>query len=264
MFKPSRRYKQKTMSVRRVFFLTLILFIIFTSAGIWIVNEKMKPALLAIATTQAEQLGNYAINYGIGQKVLTNLSAKDDPNDKPDLDVDKLIVTQKNDQNEVSDYTLNSTEANRMKGVVTDRILWFIRSAEKGNISMTNGSGDDPEYRAGGEGLVADIPLGQVLNNALLSNFGPRVPVEMDIVSNVLTDIRWSYKNVGINNVVIMYYLNVKVKVDVIVPFAVKTKTILQHIPIGSKLVPRDVPYYYGSGGLTPALPTEKGKTSDK
>lgn len=251
MFKPSRRYRRRTMPLRRVFFLSLFIFIMCTWAGIWIVNDQMKPAVMNIAVSQAEQLGNYAVNYGVGENVLANIRKNNDPNPLPNMDTDKLIVTHRNAQNEISDYELNSAEASRIKGAISDRILWFLRMAEKGKITMTNGPAQDLRYVQDGEGtgLIANIPLGQVLNNALISNYGPRIPVEMDIVSNVTADLQWDYRNVGINNIIFVIYLNVSVKVNVIVPFAIQAATINQHIPIGSKVLPQGVPYYYSSGG---------------
>lgn len=254
------------MPLRKVFFLSLILFSMFTASGLWIVNQQMKPAVLAIAVAQAEQLGNYAINYGIGENVLSNIQHNSDPNGSPYIDTNKLIVTHRNAQNEVSDYDLNSAEASRIKGVISNRIIWFLRMAEKGKISMTNGPAADLQYAGSGRGygMIADIPLGQILNNALLSNYGPRVPVEMEVVSNVATDIRWDYKNVGINNIIFMVYLDVRVNVNLIVPFAMKTATISQHIPIGSKVLPLGVPYYYNSGGsgASPSLPIDQAPGS--
>ncbi|RYL95673.1 sporulation protein YunB [Sporolactobacillus sp. THM7-4] len=262
MFKPSRRYRRKTTSFGRVIFVSLIIFLIMTAWGTWIVNKQMKPALMSIAETQAEQIGNYAINYGIGENVLTNIPKDHDPNDPPMIRANKLIVTHRNNQNELTDYDLNTEEVSRVKGRVTDRILWFLRMAEKGKISITNGPHEDLTYHRNnsGEGIVADIPLGQTLNNALLSNYGPSVPVEMDVVSNVSADFRLVEKNIGINNVVIYLYLYVKVNVNVIVPYAMKTETIEQHIPLDSIGFKSDVPYYYNQGGsgLSPALPIEK------
>ncbi len=256
------------MPAKRVFFLSLILFILFTSGGIWLVNEQMKPALMSIAVTQAEQLGNYAINYGIGENVLSNVTDANDPNQQPGIDTGKLIVTHRTAQNTVSDYDLDPAEVNRIKGIISNRILWFLRAAEKGNISMTNGPGADLVYQNSNQnnGIVADIPLGQILNNALLSNYGPRVPVHMDVVSNVQSDIRWSYKNIGINNIIFMVYLDVRVTVDVIVPFAIQTKTIAQQIPIGSKVLPQSVPYFYSSNGgsITPSIPVNPPNTGGK
>ncbi|RYM06190.1 sporulation protein YunB [Sporolactobacillus sp. THM7-7] len=269
MFKPSRRYRRRTASLRKVLLISLIIFSILTAWGTWMVNEKMKPAVMSIALTQAEQIGNYAINYGIGESALVNIHKDNDPNELPLIDANKLIETYRNEQNELTAYELNSEEASRVKGSISNRILWFLRMAEKGQISLTNGPSKDLEYhKAGkGEGIIADIPLGQVLDNALLSNYGPRVPVDMEIVSNVKTDFRLVEKNVGINNVVIHLYLYVTVKVDVIVPFAIKTEAIKQHIPIDSIGFKSDVPYYYHQGegsGLSPALPIEKAPKSDK
>lgn len=223
---------------------------------------------MGIAITQAEQLGNYAINYGTGENVLSNLKPANDPNKQPGIDANKLIVTHLDNQKEINYYYLNTGEANRIKAAVSDRILWFLRAAEKGQISMTNGPGSDLEYFASerNNGIIADIPLGQIMNNALISNYGPRVPVKMDVVSNVQTEIRWNYQNVGINNIVFMIYLDVSVKVDVIVPFAIKTRTISQHIPVASSVLPKGVPYYYSSGGsgLSPALPVNPSGNQNK
>ncbi|MCQ2009378.1 MAG: sporulation protein YunB [Sporolactobacillus sp.] len=268
MFKPSRRYRRKNMSIKHTLFLSLFIFFLCVSLAIWIVNEKMKPAVMSIALTQTEQISNYAINYGIGQNVLSNVNEKNDPNELPKIDPSKLILTHRTDENTVSDFDLNTEEANRLKGIISNRILWFLRAAEKGRISLTNGHADDLVYSKhhNGEALIADIPLGQVLNNALLSNYGPRVPVEMDVVSNVESDIRWNYKNEGINNTLFMLYLDVKIKVDVIVPFEMKTKTIVQHIPLGGKGLSPGVPYYYSSNGsgISTAVPIETPKKEEK
>ncbi|MCO7127315.1 sporulation protein YunB [Sporolactobacillus shoreicorticis] len=268
MFKPSRRYRRKNMSIKHTLFLSLFIFILCISIAVWIVNEKMKPAVMSIALTQTEQIGNYAINYGTGQEVLSNVTKENDPNEIPTIDYSKLIVTHRTDDNKVTDFDLNMEEANRLKGIISNRILWFLRAAEKGRISLTNGHADDLVYSKhhNGDALIADIPLGQVLNNALLSNYGPRVPVEMDIVSNVETDIKTKYGNVGINNPLYLLYLKVKVKVDVIVPFEIKTKTIVQRIPFGGKNINPGVPYYYSSNGsgISTSVPIETPKTDEK
>ncbi|MFT8872498.1 MAG: sporulation protein YunB [Sporolactobacillus sp.] len=263
MFKASRRYRRRTVSFKRVFLVTVGLFSLFTAAGIWLVNEQMKPAVMAVALTQAEQIGNYAINYGQGEDVLTNLSGSADPNPLPVIDMNKLIATRLNKKQEVVDYSLNAQAVNHLKSLIADRVLWFLRATEKGQISLTNGPEKDLRYEAHpqGEAVIADIPLGQILNNALLSNYGPTIPVEMEVVSNIQNDVHWTYQNVGINTVVVTVYLDISVKVDVIVPFAMKSETIQQHLLLGSRVLPLNVPYYYSSGngeGITPAVPIEK------
>ncbi|MFT8361894.1 MAG: sporulation protein YunB [Sporolactobacillus sp.] len=264
MFKPDRRLSRRTMPFKRVFLITVLLFSVFTAIGLWIINAEMKPAVLAIALTQAEQLGNYSINYGQGETVLTNVTDKNDPNPFPTINMNQLIVTHMNNNKEVTDYSLNPQAVNHVKGIISDRILWFLRAAEKGQIALTNSPDEDLTFHQHGndQGIVADIPLGQVLNNALLSNYGPTIPVEMDVVSNVQTDLRWSYKNVGINTVIFMIYLDVKVKVDVIVPFAMQSETISQHLLLGSKILPLNVPYYYssGSGSQSPSVTLDSPK----
>lgn len=268
MFKPDRRLRRRTMPFKRVILITVVLFALFTAIGLWTINEQMKPAVIAIALTQAEQLGNYAINYGQGEDVLTNLSGKTDPNPYPKINMNKLIVTNLNSKKQVIDYSPDPQAVNQVKGIISNRILWFLRATEKGQISMTNGPVEDLAFHKHpkGEAVVADIPLGQVLNNALLSNYGPRIPVEMDVVSNVKTDVRWSYKNVGINNVIFMIYLDVKVRVNVIVPFAMKSETISQHLLLGSKILPLNVPYYYSSGGssLSPSISLDNPQKKSK
>jgi sporulation protein YunB len=268
MFKPSKRYRRKNMSIKHTLFVSLIIFILCISLAVWTVNEKMKPAVMSIALTQTEQIANYALNYGIGENALSNVNEKNDPNELPNIDSSKLFVTHYTDEKKISSFEVNTAEVNRLKGIISNRILWFLRAAEKGRISLTNGHADDLVYSKHHEGdaLIADIPMGQILNNALLSNYGPRVPVEMDVVSNVESDIRVSSKNVGINNPLFLVYMDVKVKVDVIVPFEIKTKTIVQHITIGGKGISPGVPYYYSSNGsgISTAVPIEQSKDKKK
>lgn len=269
MFKPSRRYRRRTLPFRHVFMISLMLFAFFTAWGLWMINEQMKPPLLAIASTQAEQISTYAINYGIGKITIKNMEDGTDPNSKPNIDVNKLINRTYNDQKEVSDYSLNTAEVNRVKVEMTNRILWFLRMVEKGKISLTNGGIDDLKYKEpeNSDGIVADIPLGQATNNALLSNLGPRVPVRLDVVSNLDADIRQTVKRVGINNTYVSLVLHVKLNINIIIPFAVKTEPIEQNIPIVTEVLPGDVPYFYsqgGNGSATPSFSIDNPETKKK
>lgn len=266
MFKPSRRYRRRNLSFKKSLLLSLFIFILCVSLAIWLVNEKMKPALFSIAETQTEQMAHYAINYGIGEHVLSNITKENDPNEIPKIE--ELFITHRTEDQKITDFELNSEKANQLKGQISNRILWFLRAAEKGRISFTNGPEDDLFYSKNhhGDAIIADIPLGQILNNALLSNYGPRVPVEMEVVSNVETDIKEEYKNAGINNPLYSIYMVVTVKVDVIVPFAMKSQTIKQRIPIGLKGLNPGVPYFYGSNGagVTPTVPIETPSENKK
>ncbi|MFC7394311.1 sporulation protein YunB [Scopulibacillus cellulosilyticus] len=244
MFKPMRR--RRSVALRNAFVLTMVMFIIFTMGGFWFINKQVSPTLIEIAKNEAAQIETYAINYGVGKQPIKNLETNDDI--KSVIDPKKLIIIQYNDKKEVTNVSYNTAEINRLKAEVTDRVQTFLRMAEDGEITIQNGKLIHKKTK---QGIVAEIPLGQASENALLTNLSPRIPVKLDVLGNVNVDAKSKQVVTGINNTYIRIYLTIKVNVNVILPFAASNQPIEQTIPIAEQFIPGQVPYYYnqGSGG---------------
>ena len=48
--------------------------------------------------------------------------------------------------------------------------------------------------------------MGIITNNALLSNLGPKVPVKINLVGNVISNVGTKVENYGINSIMVEVY----------------------------------------------------------
>lgn len=71
------------------------------------------------------------------------------------------------------------------------------------------------------------------------------MPVKLNMVGDILTDIETKVTDYGINNVVIEVVVKVEVYEQVILPFGAKKVTINTEIPIALKLIQGEIPSYF-------------------
>ena len=84
-----------------------------------------------------------------------------------------------------------------------------------------------------------------LFNNSLLSNLGPKIPVKINLNGDVITDIKTEVQSYGINNALIKVNANIKVYMQVIIPFKTREIVVEANVPIVMKLVEGNVPSYY-------------------
>ena len=100
-----------------------------------------------------------------------------------------------------------------------------------------------------GDGIVFFVPMGQALNLPLLGNLGPTIPIRFHIIGNVHSDVRSTIREFGINNAYVEVSIHLEVNVQIIIPFASKSTTVEQHIPVAIGLIRGTVPHIYTDGG---------------
>jgi len=237
--------KKRPLPFRYVFLLTFVFFIFSTAGGLWIINKGIEPTLISVAETETKRIATLVINNAINKQI----------NDE--VDVNKLIVVEKDENGKVSTVDFNAQMVNSVQAQITQKVQRNLREAEKGNIDVL----DIPEISVEkegepeDEGIIYYIPLGQATNNALLGNLGPRVPVRFYVIGNVVSDVKKSILEYGINNALIEISVHVKVSVQVVIPFATSTTTVENTIPIAYKALQGDVPdFYNGNGDSNPSI----------
>lgn len=246
MFYKQRRVpKRKPLPFRYVFLLSFVFFIFSTAGGLWIINKGIEPTLISVAETETKRIATLVINNAINKQI----------NDE--VDVNKLIVVEKDENGKVSTVDFNAQMVNSIQAQITQKVQRNLREAEKGNIDVL----DIPDIKVEKEGVPEEegiiyyIPLGQATNNALLGNLGPRIPVRFYVIGNVVSDVKKSIFEYGINNALIEISVHIKVSVQVVIPFATSTTTVENTIPIAYKALQGEVPdFYNGDGELTPSI----------
>lgn len=238
------RRKKGPLPFKYVFLLTILFFILSTVGGLWIVDKKIEPTLMRYAESQTVKIATLVINKAVNDQVVSGMETTDLIEYVPISGGSRTVIQ------------YNAEVLNKIKAETVSLVQANINEAEKGNIegleSLSDLKFDSSKSK---NGLVYNIPLGQATNNVLLANYGPDIPVEFTAIGDVVTDVVWNQKPLGINNTWIEASIRVVVNVQIIIPFATKVATIQEDIPIGTFLHEGEVPQFFNNGGSgTPAI----------
>lgn len=223
---------------RNIMAITVSLLLISIVLCFKIINKKVTPILMEYATTETTKLATLIITLAVDNEVFTNIETND------------LFDVEKDSKNNIKSIDFNSVKINKMLNLITNSIREYLEELEEGNIEKLESNKvifDNYKYENLKRGIIYEIPSGIVFNNSLLSNLGPRVPVRMNLVGDIETNVDTSVTSYGINNALLKIIVNVKVSLKVILPFSSKTITTETDIPIALKMVSGEVPSYYYS-----------------
>ncbi len=132
---------------------------------------------------------------------------------------------------------------------ISKNVRLYLKKIEEGKIDGLDITNLDTNVNKSKlkNGIVYEVPMGVIFNNGLLANLGPKIPVKLNLVGDITTDIKTSVKEYGINNAVIQISVKVSVTEQVVIPFSKKEITIETDIPIALRLIKGEVPSYYMS-----------------
>lgn len=220
-------------------FIVIIIVLIFI--GIWvtfkIINDKITPVFLDYATLQAGKIATFIINQAVNKEITD------------ELNIDELFITSKDIDGKINSVDFNPKTVNRMLNLITSKVNEYLDALENGNISELNINNnllsDDSKLK---KGIIFEIPSGLVFNNVLLSNIGPKIPVKLNLVGDITSNISTSVTDYGINNALIEIIVNIKVYEQVILPYTSKQIEVEIDIPIAIKLLQGETPSYYYNG----------------
>ncbi|MGO4543608.1 sporulation protein YunB [Paenibacillus sp. 2TAB23] len=197
---------------RTIFIITLVVMMVFTIQSFVYIERNLRPPLMNIAKIRVKQVATQAINKAITEQVASR------------SDTDKLIDWKMNSNGKISGFMLNYAEH------------MSITSQTINTVQATlNDMKDIPEH----------IPIGHALNSAIISSFGPRVPVKFEPVGAVKVDLSTRQKDAGINMILVEVFIRIIAEVTIIIPFDTEPEIVETDIPISYLLVVGDVPMYY-------------------
>ena len=242
------RKRRKPLPVRYIFLLTFVFFIVSTVASLWFINRGIEPTLMAIAEKETRRLANLVVNNAINQQIAED-----------EFNVENFIKIEKDEHGKISAIDFNTTVVNRVLAKTTNRVQLNLKAASEGKLSAL----EFPDVQVETEqeqGIIYYIPLGQATNNVLLGNLGPRIPVRFYVIGDVHSDVNKNIRPFGINNALIEIAIHIEVNVQIIIPFATKTATIRNDIPVAIQIIQGEVPQFYnqsGEGNTSIEIPVE-------
>ncbi|GAB3806183.1 sporulation protein YunB [Virgibacillus kimchii] len=254
-----KRYRKKFASPpgKNIFLITMIVFALFCGLSIWIVDHGIKPVLMDIAERKIDEIATRAINSAVRFAEGYDFS-------------EVLNITYNADGN-VATYNHNPAVVSEINRVATDRVEEFLLNVNRGDPITYDYSLHEPyDYQEGAEDramqdpTLVEIPLGQVTGNTVLANLGPRVPVNLELIGNVRTNITRETEPLGINGSWVSLYVNVEADVQIIIPFSSEVTTVQTEIYIDGGAIMGDVPDFYSGDGEDPSIAIPRENFEDE
>ena len=221
----------------------IILIIISLIIGIiWLfcfMNKKLTPVIMDYAEIQAGRIATLVINQAITKEV-TN-----------EMNMDDLFIITKGENDKIKSIDFNPLTVNKMLSMVTSNVQLYLQSLENGNIDelgLSNVGLGNYDRNKLENGIIFEVPTGIVFNNSLLYNIGPKVPVRLSLIGDIVSNVETEITNYGINNALIEIIIKISVVEQVILPFASDKITVSTNVPVAIKLIQGEVPNYYLQG----------------
>lgn len=252
--KKIRLKSKKKIKLSTKLTIIIIAIIIFIYMFLNYCGKKVFPVIMQQAKIDCKKMAITIIKNSLNDDVLSI------------LDEDELFYIVKNNIGEVQTIDFNPVVVNKFLSKTTSIVSENLKKIEMGKVSdITFLNTDDFDIKKLKNGVISEIPMGIITNNVLLSNLGPKVPVKINLVGNIVSSIDTSVSNYGINNAIVEIYAKVEVTEEVIIPFQTERVKVTNNIPIAIKIVQGRVPDYYSGGKMDSSsnilsLPIEKNK----
>ncbi|MCR8979674.1 sporulation protein YunB [Brevibacillus laterosporus] len=220
------RRRRIRASKKKIFFIAFIVFLAIIIQSIVLVEQKIKPTLLVIAKQKSEQIAKEAIADAVTKKIA-----------QIDMNTAEVLDIEKDKDNKIRAINFNFQGYSKIMGEANQRIKNRLKEFES-------------------EKIVAGVPLGLASGSSFLSNTGPKLPVTFVPVGSAKTWLDPKLSEAGINMVMVTVYLQVEVRLQVIIPFATDQTVVTTSIPITNSLVVGEVPdYLYNNPLGKPEVP---------
>lgn len=234
-FKRNKKVKNRT---KNFIILTITGLIIAVTFVFRIINQKVSPVLLEYAELETRKVASVVINSAINKEVSKTIN------------LDNLFIISKDSSGDINTIDFNPIEVNKLLAKTTEIIQNNLKNLEDGkieNLDLPNSNylSEEEDLK---RGIIFEIPSGLVFNNLFLNNLGPKIPVRLNLVGDIISEITTNVSNYGINNALIEIRINLKLTEQVLLPITSNRIEIEVSVPIALKIIQGTVPNYYLNG----------------
>ena len=204
-------------------------------------SKKALPIILSYAESETKKLTILVINKAVTKQINN-------------MDTDELFDISYNKDGEITLIDFNSKKTSKILSTMTSLVELNLRAVEEGKIDMLelpDNSLSDYNMNLLEKGIIVEVPLGIITNSSLLYNIGPKIPVKLSLVGDVVTGFSSEVVEYGINNALLKLMIDIKVDTKIILPIVSDQITIDCSIPIAMKVIQGKIPSYYIDGFTT-------------
>ncbi len=231
--------KKKKFHKGNLLFITIILVIISVFFFLSYISKAITPILLEKAEVEIKKFSTIIVNKGLSQVLEDKINA------------DELFEMVKSEDGSIQTIDFSPMAVNQILNVAVSVVQSNLKLLEKGDLEAIGIYDLDlPSDRIKDleKGIIERIPIGVLTNNSILSNLGPEIPIRLNYVGDVNSNIITKITQYGINNAMVEVGIHLEMTAQIILPFVTEKKVLDYNIPLAVKMIQGTVPNYYGSG----------------
>ena len=222
--------------------LFILIFLITVLISLFFISKNFNKVFKDYAKVETKKFLSIIINNTVTDNFLDNFEKENGD----------LFIENRNSENKVESVDLNRKVANKFLNHVVKSVEDSLIKIENGdihNISLPTTVTQD-KYKKLKRGIVVEVPSGIALNNSLLSNIAPKVPVKVHLAGNVLGNIDLKVEDYGINNLLIKVYIELVIEEEIVLPTVLEKVTTSYDLLVDTKLIHGQIPDYYLNNDL--------------
>lgn len=208
----------------------LIMIIVLTVSYIMLklFTIKSEKILLNYAENKSKELSQLLINNALEETIINT-------------NVEDIINLEKNQNDEIISLDFNNVKINEIELKISENIQNNLKMLEENKKnSLTK------KYYDGKIDIIYEVPMSVIYDVPILVGIGPKVPFKLDILGNIKTNVTTNVMEYGINNSLVEVILNVKINIQIILPFSLKNIEVENDVPMKTKIIQGKIPTYYG------------------
>ncbi|WP_242866787.1 sporulation protein YunB [Abyssisolibacter fermentans] len=177
--------------------------------GFYLVDRSIKPIVLAMSEVRARMIATQAINDAVKNKIKGDIKYKD------------LIYISYDKNGKVATMQANTILMNSIASEVALEVQKKMKDVSASSIK---------------------IPIGNALKSQILSQYGPKINVDIMPLGSVKVDFATKFEESGINQTIHRVYLTIQAQVRIVIPLGADTAKITSTVPIAETIIIGDVP----------------------
>ena len=228
-FKSLKKYHGKIFT--KIIFVTIIFVVLFT---IFLLNKftsSLNHSLTRISTNEITKVTYRFITDKLNSSIFNHTNLED------------ILVLEKNDNGEILYVDFNLEQAYLVLDQVSSILTNSFDELESGDVEVAY-LDSDLSHELGS--MVLSIPIGNSFQNLYFYNLGPRIPVRINFVGSVLTNLKTKVTDYGLNNALAELFVYIEFKTQIMSPFQVEEITLEYDAVIASMMIEGEVPQFYG------------------
>lgn len=210
--------------------LSFLLIFMFTFLFLYQFQHNVSKHLVDISTAEVNRIMHGYITDKINHSILNRDSLND------------ILIIHKNKNDEILYVDFNLDKAYQVLDTVSNVLTDCIHSIENGEVDI-HYYNNELSHKA--SSILLNIPLGSATKSFYFYELGPKIPVEINFIGSVLTNLETKITNYGLNNALVEVFVYIEFHNQVLSPFQYEDVVLKYDTIIASMMIEGSVPNFY-------------------